>query len=612
MPPSMAQDVEATADSPPPAPPRATPLAAALEQVRALGPGRILAVGTVLLGLLAFLAFAVMQAASPRYTLLFGGLESADVARIVERLEAMDVPYRLTDSGDAVLVPAEEVTRLRMALAQEGLPTGEVVGWELFDGANGLTTTDFVANVNLRRALEGELARTIAALAPVRAARVHLNLPRRRLFERETRRPSAAVMVELVGGRTLEARQVRAIRELVAAAVPGLEPARVTVTDHRGRLLARLAEEDDGPVLEDAEAWRRAFEERLRAKIVALLERTVGPGRVDAQVTAEVDFDERTVTEEIFDPEGQVARSTRTVEETADRDEVSREEGVTAAANLPGGNAGGAGTSSREKSGRTEEIVNYEISRTVRNVRARTPRVRRLSVAVQVDGRWTTDANGRRTFQPLPAEELRQLEALVRSAAGLDEERGDRLEIVSRPFAEPEPAPAEEPGLLDTLLADYGDLLRNLVWALVALAVVLFGLRPLLRRLLPPPRGTVLESGETRVVVAEDGRPLLVHERSGTALAVDEEGRPVVVREGGETSVVITEEDGTTRLVKAGGGDADDGAEDAAEDEEEHHQLITLDQVEGKVKAKLVHDVARLVDSYPDEAVRVIRNWLYE
>ncbi len=607
----MAQDVEATADTPP-APAQgerspARPLEAALARLRELGPGRILAIGTVLLALLAFLAFAALQATAPRYALLFGGLASGDVARIVERLEAMDVPYRLTDSGDAVLVPADEVARLRMTLAQDGLPTGEVMGWELFDASSGLTTTDFTARVNLRRALEGELARTIAALEAVRRARVHLNLPERRLFVRDQPEPSAAVMVELVGGRTLSPRQVRAIRELVAAAVPGLEPARVTVSDSRGRLLARLAEEEGALVLEDAEAWRRAYEERLRAKIVELLERSLGPGRVDAQVSAEVDFDEREVTEEVYDPEGQVARSTRTVEETTDRNEISQEEGVSASANLPGNPPAGAGTSRNEKLSRTEEVVNYEISRTVRAVRARTPRVVRLSVAVQVDGRWETDAQGQQVFRPLPAEELQQIEALVRSAVGLDEERGDRLEVVSRPFAQPEAAPAEEPGLISALLADYGDLLRNLLWALVALLVVLFGLRPLLRRLLPPPEGTVLEAGETRVVVADNGRPLLVHEPSGTAIAVDGEGRPVVVREGGETTVVIDgrREDGTAEA-----GDRAEGA-DSAEDEE-RHQLISLDQVEGKVKAKLVNDVARLVDQYPEEAVRVIRNWLYE
>ncbi len=607
----MAQDVEATADTPP-APAReetspTRPLEAVLARLRELGPGRILAIGTVLLALLAFLAFAVLQATAPRYALLFGGLASGDVARIVERLEAMGVPYRLTDSGDAVLVPADEVARLRMSLAQEGLPTGEVVGWELFDASSGLTTTDFTARVNLRRALEGELARTIAALEAVRRARVHLNLPERRLFVRDQPEPSAAVMVELVGGRTLSPRQVRAIRELVAATVPGLDPARVTVSDSRGRLLARLAEDEGALVLEDAEAWRRAYEERLRAKIVELLERSLGPGRVDAQVSAEVDFDEREVTEEVYDPEGQVARSTRTVEEATDRNEVSQEEGVSAAANLPGNPPAGAGTTRNEKLGRTEEVVNYEISRTVRAVRARTPRVVRLSVAVQVDGRWETNAQGQQVFRPLPAEELQQIEALVRSAVGLDEERGDRLEVVSRPFAQPEDAPAEEPGLITTLLADYGDLLRNLLWALVALLVVLFGLRPLLRRLLPPPEGTVLEAGETRVVVADNGRPLLVHEPSGTAIAVDGDGRPVVVREGGETTVMIEDrrEDSTAEA-----GDRAEGAD--SEEEEERHQLISLDQVEGKVKAKLVNDVARLVDQYPDEAVRVIRNWLYE
>lgn len=602
----MAQQLEATADAPPA---RGLPVARAsaiAARLREFGPGRILALGTVLIALVALAGFAAMQFLAPRYTLLFGGLPPADVARIAERLAAMKVPYEIPPSGDAVLVPEDQVSRVRMALAQEGMPMGQVVGWELFDRTSPFTTTDFLADVQVRRALEGELARTIAALDAVRSARVHVVRPPRRLFAREQEPPSAAVMLELAAGRALDRQQVKAIRELVAAAVPGLEPGRVTVTDDRGRLLARMEDDAGVAMLDETEDYRRALEARLQEKIVALLERTLGPGRVAAQVTAELDFAERTTTEEIYDPEARAVRSSRTVEETTDRRESGGEGAVTASANLPGSPPAGAGSQASERTGRTEETVNYEVSRTVRSARARTPQLRRLSVAVQVDGHWQDDGSGNRTFEPLSKEEIAQLEALVRSAVGIDEERGDRLEIVSRPFVAAQAAVAE-PDPIATLVADHGPLAMRLLWALVALAAVLFGLRPLLRRLLPPPEGAVLESEGTRVVVGSDGRPLLVHVPSGITVTVDAAGRPVLVRPEGPQPLPAPGEAGTPQPEEA--------APPAKEDEPERedvHELVSLANVEGKVKAKLMSDVLRIVEEYPQETVRVLREWLHE
>jgi len=607
----MAQQLEATANALPPA--QALPagrLGVFAARLREFGPGRILALGTVLIALLALAGFAAMQLVQPRYTLLFGGLPPADVARIAERLDAMKVPYEIPPSGDAVLVPESEVSRVRMALAQEGMPMGRVVGWELFDRTSPFTTTDFLADVNVRRALEGELARTVAALDGVRAARVHVVRPERRLFAREQEPPSAAVMVELVAGRTLGREQVRAIRELVAAAVPGLEPSRVTVTDQKGRLLARMEDDAGTALLDEAEDYRRALESRLREKIVDLLERTLGPGRVAAEVTAELDFAERTTTEEVYDPQGQVARSTRTVEETTDRQESGGEGAVSASANLPGSPPAGGGTQARERRGRNEETVNYEISRTVRSARTSTPQLRRLSVAVQVDGHWRTDAGGNRVFEPLSAEEIAQLESLVRNAVGIDEERGDRLEIVSRPFVVAESAVAE-PGLLSTLVDDYGPLAVRLSWALVALAAVLFGLRPLLRRLLPPPEGTVVETEDVRVVMGPDGRPQIVHAPSGTVIAVDGEGRPVLVRPEGMQPLPPAGAGGEPARAPLEAPKSEAGREEK-EAEEEVHELVSLTHVEGKVKAKLMSDIIRIVEQYPQETVRVLREWLHE
>ncbi len=458
-----------------------------LAQLRALGTGRILALGAVTLALVAFFAFVVARTLEPPFTLLFGGLAPEDARRIVERLEAAAVPYRLSPNGDAVLVPADRALRLRMDMAEQGLPSGGSIGYEVFDRGGPLGSSDFISNVNLRRALEGELARTIAAIKPVRAARVHLVLPRRELFARERHAASASVVLSLAQPGGLDRRQVQGIRNLVAAAVPGLEVGRVTIVDDRGNLLARGGEGlSVGFAAGDIEEQRAAIEQRLRGKILQLLERTIGPGRVEAEVTADLELDEITTTAEQYDPNGQVARSTQTIEETGDRRDADNG-AVTVANNLPTERTGSAARGgSSERTSRSEETVNYEISRTVRSQTRRPGHLRRLSIAVQVDGIWTTAADGSRQYQPRPAEELAQLGALVRSAAGVDEERGDVVEVVSRPFVQMEPEPVAEPGLLDLGRDELGRFAELAGLGLLTMIVLLFGVRPLVRSLRTP------------------------------------------------------------------------------------------------------------------------------
>ncbi len=601
----MAQELEATTAEV--AVPQAErPVAGWLALLQSLGPGRILALGVVLVALLAFFAFVALRVVEPRYTLLFGGLDPGDAATLVDRLEKMNVPYRLSDRGDAILVPEEDVTRLRMTLAADGMPAGEVVGYEVFDGANGFTTTDFLANVNLKRALEGELARTIASLREVRSARVHLVQPSRRLFERQPQQASASVFVSLLGGHRLEPRQVEGIRYLVASAVRGLSASRVTVMDDRGNLLARGGDDERLFALERAEEYRRAYEDRMRRKLIELLERTVGVGRVDAQVTAEMDFDEVSVTRENYDPEGKVPRSSRVVEENTRRSETAGKDAVTVSNNLPAARQQSAGgDQSSEAVERTDETVNYEVSRTVETQRRHGGRIRRISVAIQVDGKWVPGADGKPVFQPLGRDELSELEALARGALMIDDERGDKIEIVSRPFVTPEVPPPAPESWLDLLTGRYGRYVEALLWLLLGIAVLQFGFRPLVQKLTSAAR-PALEPARTAVIQGPDGKPLLVHGTTGTAVALDERGQPVVVqtdlgtRDGGQ-------------LVSSGSG-GQQGAGGAARDGdgEDGGELTTLAQVAGKVKSSLVKEVADILEEQPDEAVRVIRTWLHE
>jgi flagellar M-ring protein FliF len=560
-----------------------------LQLARTLGPGRILALGAVACCLLGFFAYVVTRATEPPYTLLFADLELADAQELVGRLEAMAIPFRLSPAGDAIMVPSGEALRLRMALAEEGLPHGGKIGYELLDQANPFTTSDFLANVNLRRAVEGELARTIGTLRGVRAARVHIVEPKRSLFGREEIEPSASIVLSLRGSAALDKRQVAGIRHLVAAAVPGLAPRGVTIVDDAGNLLAEPS--DPGAELlsaDDAEEHRAALENRLRAKIIQLLERTVGPGKVDAAVSADLDFDELATTAELFDPDGQVVRSTQTAEEASDLKESQAADAVSVANNLPTERAppDAAAAANSERSNRTEETVNYEISRTVRNQTKRGASLRKLSVAVQVDGVYREQADGSRVHEPRSDEELAQLAALVRSAAGIDESRGDVVEIVSRPFVLPEAPPAPDEAWPEVIPERYGRLVELAVLSLLTLVVLFLGVRPALRRLLPAARNGGSAPEATAVVRGVDGKPLLVHGATGTTIGIDRAGNPVVVRE---------------PIAAEGRADPADGAD-----------MVSLRSVRGQVQASLLGDVAEAIEASPEDAVRVVRTWLHD
>jgi flagellar M-ring protein FliF len=560
--PLPAHDAHANADRGPP-----TPGARALAALRGFGATRLLILSITGLALLAGFAYLVMSAIEPPYTLLYGGLELDDSAQIASRLEAMGVPFRLQGDGSAILVPADRALRLRMTLAEENLPRGGTVGDEIFDQGSALGTTNFLANVNLRRALEGELARTIGSLADVQSARVHLVLPRHELFRRDQIEASASITLRMRGGRRLSRRQVQAIEHLVAAAVPGLVPERIAVVDDQGTLLARG---DDGAsaagLPSQADEFREAYEARLKQAIEELLERSLGPGRVEAQVHADLDFDQVTTTEETYDPDGQVVRSTQTVEENKQNAEQDRKESVSVGNNLPnaGAQTPAAGRTSNENSKRTEETVNYEISHKVRNQTQVGGRVRRLSVAVLVDGKMASDQAGELVYTPRDAAELAQIESLVRSAIGFDTSRGDVVEVKNMPFSAPPPA-EEEPAWPQLTRADLMRLAELGALAAVALMLILLVVRPTLRRLLPPPAPALAAAG-AGPTGAEAARAL-------AAPAASESAEP-----GGETAAQLD---------------------------------IRMDP-ETRLRTELLQRAREVIDEAPDKAVAIIRAWLHE
>ncbi len=524
--------------------------------------------GATALGVLAFFGFLLLRAVEPPYALLYGGLALDDSAQIVGRLEALGVPYRLRGDGEAILVPADQALRLRMTLAEEGLPRGGTVGDEIFDQSSALGTTSFLANVNLRRALEGELARTIASIADVRSARVHLVLPEHELFRRDQVEPSASITLLMHGGRRLDRRQVLAVQHLVAAAVPDLLPERITVVDDQGTLLARGGDgAPESALPSQAQEFREAYEARLKQTIEELLERSLGPGRVQAEVSADLDFDQVTTTEETFDPDGQVVRSTQTVEEKKQSSERDSNTSVSVGNNLPnaGADTPASGRANADNSTRTDETVNYEISRKVRNQTQVGGQVRRLSVAVLVDGKMAPNEAGELVYVPRDAEELAQIESLVRSAIGFDAKRGDVVEVKNLPFTAPAPAEAE-PSWPQLTRYDVTRLSEMAALALVALMLILLVVRPVLHRLLPPARPSPASGGAR----------------------------------GASTQAALSGPNQVPALAPPG---SQAGGQESRE--------LALAAHGAQARANLIQQAREMIEEAPDEAVAIIRAWLH-
>lgn len=532
---------------------------AALKLIRSFGPVRAAALATGLLTSVAIVAWLLSRASAPEMALLYGDLDVGDAARIVEHLEGAAAAYELRQGGTAVYVAAASVPRLRVALAEQGLPSGGATGYELFDTAPTLGTTNFMQDVNLVRALEGELARSIRSMDAVQAVRVHLVLPKREMFSRERQQPSASVLLRTRGNQPLGASQVLAIQHLVASAVAGLDPARVSIVDGRGSLLTRAGDGDSATALSSGnEERQRRFEDRLRHTVEQLLEQTLGAGKVRAEVSAEMDFDRINTSEELFDPESQVVRSTQTIEESGSSKDADADPPVTVAANLPDpGMAAGPGRSSSTAESRTEETVNYEISKKVVNHVREVGIIKRLSVAVLVDGLGGGDG-GKGSYQPRSQEELDRIATLVRGAIGFDEGRGDRVEVINMQFAAAELPEAEPVPFLGLGRSDIMQIARSLGLVLLGGLILLVVVRPLLNRALEASRQGASNPATAPALEAGAG--------AGAAVAALPASEP---------------------------------------------EMIDIDRVEGQVKASILRTVGDIVDKHPEESLAIVRGWLH-
>ncbi|MFC7473214.1 flagellar basal-body MS-ring/collar protein FliF [Dankookia sp. GCM10030260] len=547
-----------------------------LAGLKALGTQRLLALGAVGLALLGLLAALALRAGDPPMAPLFGELEPRDAAAVVASLERQRIPYRIAGGGTQVLAPADQAPRLRLLLAKEGLPAGGGVGWEIFDRGESLTTTPFQQDVNRLRALEGELARTIRGLAGVRAARVHLVLPRREAFSRERGEAQASVVLAMQGAQRLDREGVQAVLHLVATAVPGLKPQGISVVDSRGALLARGGQALAGPgMAQSQEETRRAQELRLGRAVEELLERSLGPGRVRAEATLEMDFDRIETREERFDPDNQVARSQQS---TTEQNRGAEPAPTSVAGNLPGAEPPPGGTGTSEN--RQEETTNYEIGRSTRNTLREHPVVKRLSVAVLVDG--VTEGEPPRWRERSP-EELARIAALVRSAVGFDDKRGDKIEVVSMRFVE-ETLPVDAaPGFLGLPISPAlaTRLAESALLALVALAGILLVGRPMVGRIAASLAPVAALAGPAGALAGGGTLP------------------------GGPEEVAAL----AAGTAAGGGGALPPGADPAALPGAEE-SMVSLAHVQGQMRASSLNALSQMVQRHPDESLAVLRRWL--
>ena len=540
-----------------------------VDTLKELGPSRLAIMAGILIGLVLFFIFVSFRVSTPAMKLLYSELSTTDSGAIAAKLEENQISYEVSPDGGRILVPETEVGRARLLLAEAGLPNGGSLGYELFDEQSGFGTTNFVQNINQVRALEGELARTISSLGSIRSARVHLVLPQRELFSREARESSASVYLGVRPGAIIEREQINAIQSLIASAVPDLQASNVTLIDSNGNLLARGGEEEGANAdAARADQLRRNYETRLTDKIEDQVSRVVGFGKVRAIVTAEMNFDRISTNEELFDPEGQVVRSTQTSEENNTEREPAPED-ISVQNNLPG--VGGdllVDNAPTEQSNRIEEVTNFEISRTVRNTVREVGEVNRLSIGVLVDGRYVVGEDGERVYEERSEEELQEIEDLVRSAAGFDENRGDLITVKNLQFAQVD---TNEEFVDDNMLfgfqkADLIDAAEVLLVGIMIILVVLLVLQPMVARLLAAQEKDIDEDLETDLLTMRTASPALE-------------------------------------------GPSDDSMDPGAVDEEDD-VLIDIQGVEGKVKSSSIRKVEEIIENYPDETVSVIRSWM--
>jgi flagellar M-ring protein FliF len=538
------------------------------EFLKGNGPARFGVMVGVAAVLTAFFLYIAGVISEPPKTILFSGLDPRAAAQVTAKLDAMQVKYDAKGDGGTILVPADEVTKLRMELASENLPAAGT-GYEIFDKTDSFGTSAFVQNINQLRALEGELARSIQTIDGIDSVRVHLVIPERQIFSREDQSPSASVIVKTEG--RMNHGEVMAVQHLVAAAVAGLQPERVAIVDDQGTLLAGGDDQSGADAgAADEEQHTADLEDKLRQRVEGIVASVVGAGHVRVQVAADMNYDHTSTTSETFDPDSKVVRSTSTTEQNSS-DTGSGNNGAVSVANaLPNAQQGSGTDNTKSASGSTQETTNYEISKTTKTSVVDAGTVKRLSVAVVVDGDNKAAAAGKDTYTARTPQEMSQIEALVKSAIGYDKTRGDDVKVVNMEFAhldvaDATPAPAP---LLGLDSAYWFKIIEAAILSLTALLIGLFVVRPLIARMFAPQ-----VAGESTALFAAQQMAGQLPAPAGMQAQVA----------GGPMALPAPRE-----------------------------SMIDISRIEGQVRESSIKKVGEVVGSHPEEALAIIRTWLHE
>jgi len=449
--------------------------------------------GTLML--VGFLSLMLWSSETP-YRPIYSGMNEKDASAIVEMLQKEHVPYKL-EGGGTVLIPADKVYSMRLKLASQDMMPGSGSGFEIFDRGNEFGISDFTQKINLQRAQQGELARTIEVLPQVAAARVHLVMPKESAFADHDRKASASVMLQLIGNKRLPKNTVEALQNLVAASIPELDKSAVTIVDSSGNLLSSKDDPQAAGEGESMQNFQSQMEKRMESRLTTMLEQIVGVGQAVVRISAKINREYVEQNSKKYNPDEQVLRSQSSTDENR-RSTQSSATGVPGvASNTPGNNpavladgsiaSGGAGDNqSGERASRHDETNNYEISSTTEHRIIPFGSIDKLSVAVIVGGSFTADSDGNKTFVPRGKSELKGLQGLIRGAVGYDEDRGDTVELQSMPLMDISSIPDSEALQSTENRAFYLEMVR---YGLVGVALFLlawFVLRPLAQRITAP------------------------------------------------------------------------------------------------------------------------------
>ena len=444
------------------------------------------------------------------YQVLYSNLSEEDSGRIAQELQAKNIPFQV-GAGGSLLVESDKVYDVRLQLAAEGLPQGSGVGYEIFDDTS-FTTSEFVQKLNYRRALEGELSRTIRTLVGVEQSRVHLAVPDKSLFALSSNKvkASAAVFITLAKGRKLRSPEVQGIVHLVASSVEDLDPESITVIDNKGELLTKPSNGDAISLSSTQMEYEHNFEKNIMSKVVSILEPVVGKGKVNARVSAEFDFTRSERTEEKYDPEGAVIVSEqKTTEKSSSGTPGSGIPGVES--NLPGG--GAASSSSKEESQKQDEMINYETSKTVTHIVESPITLERLSIAILIDGILLSQKDSIEnadSYIVRSEESIKSYEDIVKKTIGFTEDRGDEISVSVMPFEKVE-VPVIEEAPTD-YMAIVMPVLKYLVPLILALLFVLMVLRPLIKSLTAPVARAAMSPAMASAAAAQLEEPLRAKE----------------------------------------------------------------------------------------------------